>query len=368
MRNRKAAHFLLIPELLYSPPNNAIINAYLENDYQVDIYTPGEIVEANAYGPSVRVFGVDYSWSWIIRGLMKRSWYSYEVISGTSEDPLLIVGLISELYRKKSICLVDEIKSGAYRGDRSDLWKGLCKRAIKRSQLRIVNDETRVNLLQEYANVEVHKDILVYPGCYYDRPEKSISIRQKYRNHWGFNEDDFVIASSGGFNMTAGAEWLLQYLKSNTQVCSVIQPLGVTPLSMYLLKNFESKGKIYIQENRMSWSEAWESAQAFDAGLCIYKNQAPQFQHMGISSNRLCMFLAMGVPVIATKQKSFEFIEEYNCGVLVDNYKEFSNSIEVIKENLSVMRLNCEKCFHEYIRPKERFNRLSMYIHDQLRK
>lgn len=368
MKNRKAAHFLLIPELLYSPPNNAIINAYLENNYQVDIYTPGEIVETSRYGTSVRIFSVDYSWSWIVRNAIKNKWCSYDIISGTSEDPLLIVGMVSELYRKKSICLVDEIKSGTYRGDRSEFWKRLCKRAIRRSQLRIVNDESRVNLLRDYGNIEIHKEILVYPGCYYDRPEKRISVRQRYRSHWGFNEDDFVIASSGGFNMTAGAEWLLQYLKENAQVCSVIQPLGVTPLSMYLLKNFESGGKIYIQENRMGWAEAWESAQAFDVGLCIYKNQAPQFQHMGISSNRLCMFLAMGVPVIATRQKSFEFIEEYNCGVLVDNYKEFSNSIGVIKESLSVMKLNCERCFQEYIRPKERFNELSSYIHDRLRK
>ena len=362
MKKKKAAHFLLIPELLYSPPNNAIINAYLENNYSVDIYSPGDLPEVVRYGSRVRIFRADYSWSWIIRNIIKRKWLSYNVISGTSEDPLLIVGLISSIFRKKSICLVDEIKSGTYRGDRSEMWKKLCIRAIRKSHLRIVNDESRIRLLQDYSDVAQDKTVIVYPGCYYDRPERSRKKREEYRNEWGFNESDFVIGSSGGFNMTAGADWLLRYVREEEGACSVIQPLGVTPLSLYLLMNFGSRGKLFIQEERMDWDEAWQSAQGLDAGLCIYKNQAPQFQHMGISSNRLCMFLAMGVPVIATKQKSFEFLEDYNCGVMVENYEEFAQSIELIKENLAVMRANCERCFQEYIRPKERYRELSGYI------
>lgn len=366
MKIRKAAHFLLIPELLHSPPNNAIISAYIENNYLVDIFTPGDLPRSHRYGDSVEIFRVDYSWSWILRNIIKRDWLDYDVISGTSEDPLIMVGLISRLYRKKSICLVDEIKTGTYRGDRSEFWKNLCKRAIKESQLRIVNDESRISLLRDYAGVAADKRVIVYPGCYYERPERSSRKRESYRHAWGFQEGEFVVGSSGGFNMTAGADWLLSYSKNDDIVCSVIQPLGVSPLSMYLLKNFQSRGKMYIQEKRMDWSEAWESAQALDAGLCIYKNQAPQFQHMGISSNRLCMFIAMGVPVIATKQESFEFLERYNCGVLVTNYEEFAEGIRFIKENLTIMRLNCEKCFQEYIRPTDRYRELSDFIKRRL--
>ena len=368
MRKRKAAHFLLVPELLHSPPNHAIITSYLENDYQVDIYSPGALSQSNRYGEYVRLFNVEYSWSWILRNSLGFRWFSYNVISGTSEDPLLIVGLISTIYRKRSICLVDEIKSGSYRGDRSEIWKNLCKKAIRRSDLRIVNDESRTSLLKDYAELEKGQKVMVYPGSFYERPKRSTETRMRYRNHWGINQNEFVIGSSGGFNMTAGADWLLQYVKTNEEVCAVIQPLGVTPLSMYLLKHFECRGKMYIQEKRMDWDEAWESAQALDVGLCIYKNKAPQFQHMGVSSNRLCMFLAMGVPVIATRQKSFEFLEEYNCGKIVDNYEEFVNSIGYIREYSSIMRMNCERCFRDYIRPKERYDELSKYIYSKLRK
>jgi hypothetical protein len=95
-----------------------------------------------------------------------------------------------------------------------------------------------------------------------------------------------------------------------------------------------------------------------DIGLAIYTNPAPQFQHMGISSNRLCMFLAMGVPVIATRQPSFRFIEDYNCGILVENYDQFLAAIRHIGAHLPSMWENCHRCFNEYIMPPDRFPRL----------
>jgi hypothetical protein len=66
----------------------------------------------------------------------------------------------------------------------------------------------------------------------------------------------------------------------------------------------------------------------------------------------------MGVPVIATRQPSFRFIEDYNCGVLVENYAQFLAAIHHISAHLPAMRENCHRCFHEYIMPPDRYPRL----------
>lgn len=79
---------------------------------------------------------------------------------------------------------------------------------------------------------------------------------------------------------------------------------------------------------------------------------------MGTSSNRLCMFLAMGVPVIASRQPSFGFIETYDCGVLVETYAEFLAAVRYIGRHLPAMRANCHRCFRQYIMPPERYPRL----------
>lgn len=362
MKKKRVAHFLLIPELLYSPPNNAIITAYIEEGFGVDIYAPGLDVISTSYGINIRTFKVDYSWLWIVRNIISKRWARYSWISGTSEDPLAIVGLISWLYRIRSFCLVDEIKTGSYRGDRSEKWKNICRWAIKKANFQIVNDVHRIDLLSDYANIKRKDSIIVYPGCFAVVPDKDNDKRREVREGWSIGEEDFVIGSSGGFNLTAGADWLIRSLRDDHSLHAVIQPLGVSPLSIFLLKSLDISARIYVETKRLGWDEAWTSAQGLDAGLCIYTNQAPQFQKMGISSNRLCMFIAMGVPVVASRQESFEFLEEYACGILVDSYEEFKSALKQIQTRHEYMKENCHKCLVDYIKPTYYYHILREYI------
>jgi hypothetical protein len=360
-QTKRVAHFLLIPELLYSPPNNAIIQAFLLKGYEVDVFSPGSLETHTTYGDKVKMFTAGYSWAWIIKNIFSLKWISYEWISGTSEDPLAIVAILSFIYRKKSFTLVDEIKAGSYRGDRSDHWKMLCKWGIRRAHFKIVNDKHRIRLLMDYASLDTANKIIVYPGCYVERP-KIDQDSQSIKQSWGFPDNAFVIGSSGGFNLTAGADWLLNSIKEIKDLYAAVQPLGVSPLSIFLMENVEYKDRLFIQKTRLSWYEAWKNCIAFDIGLSIYTNPAPQFQKMGVSSNRLCMFIAMGVPVIASRQESFNFLEEYDCGILVSSYNEFKLAIHEIKIRKSKMKDNCEKCFRDYIKPNEYFNNLLQNI------
>jgi glycosyltransferase involved in cell wall biosynthesis len=358
---KKAAHFLLIPELLYSPPNHAIITAYIENGYSVDVYSPGKIESPTNYGKLVRTYFVAYTWVWLARNIWNLSWLKYSCFSGTSEDPLAFVGCLALIYQKKSFALVDEIKSGSYSGDRSSHWKSWCKAGMKRAHFNIVNDKSRIDLLREYVPLKKTQKIIVFPGCYIQPPTPNHSPSE-IKKSWGFPEDAFVVASSGGFNMTAGADWLIHSLRDQVEIYSVIQPLGITPLSMFLLENLNYRNRLFIQKDRLSWEDAWKQSIGFDIGLCIYLNPAPQFQKMGISSNRLCMFIAMGIPVIASRQESFKFLEQYNCGILVSSYNEFKLAIQQIKKNHRQMKNNCRICFDEYLQPLIYYQNLSTEI------
>jgi len=355
--SKKVAHFLLLPELLYSPPNNAIIKAYLHKGYNVDIYSPGIPEEITLYGNRVKTYKVSYSWLWLLRNFINLKWLRYYILSGTSEDPLAIVAIISFTYKKASFALVDEIKAGSYRGDRSEYWKRICRWGIRRANFRIVNDEYRIDLLRDYASLQEHDRIIVYPGCFFEPPKANNYLKPK-KEHWGFPSEAFVIGSSGGFNLTAGADWLLNSIRDMEDIYGVIQPLGVTPLSMFLMESLECRDRLFIQKERLGWLEAWKIAAGFDIGLSIYTNPAPQFQKMGISSNRLCMLIAMGVPVIASVQESFTFLEEYDCGILVESFDDFKLAIQEIRTKHNFMKDNCKKCLVEYIRPKKRFETL----------
>lgn len=358
----RAAHFLLVPELLHSPPNRAIIEALLSCGYRVEVFSPGTPGDPSAYGPDVCTHRADYSLRWLSRHLADPRWWRYACFSGTSEDPLAVVGLLAAITRRPSFLLVDEIKSGGYRGNSPEGWKRLCRWAMRQARFTIVNDDSRVELLRDYASLPPEAPVVVYPGCFHQPPAADHALRRKLRQRWGLPQEALVIASSGALNLTAGADWLVQALQEESSLHAVIQPLAVSPLCLFLLGRLGLGSRLYLQHERLDWQEAWRSAVAADIGLAIYTNPAPQFQHMGTSSNRLCMFLAMGVPVIATRQPSFRFLETYDCGVMVESYDEFLAAIRQIGSRLPEMRANCRRCFEEYIMPPDRFPQLRQAI------
>jgi len=122
---RRIAHFLFVPELANSPPNEALIAAYLGLGYDVDLYAPGAISEVS--NPRIRTFQVEYGWKWLIRNALRGKWRNYAAFSCTSEDPVAVAAVIARLTGKPLISLADEIKSGTYWGNRSKRWKQLCQ-------------------------------------------------------------------------------------------------------------------------------------------------------------------------------------------------------------------------------------------------
>jgi hypothetical protein len=61
--------------------------------------------------------------------------------------------------------------------------------------------------------------------------------------------------------------------------------------------------------------------------LDFYLSQKPQFQKMGVSSNKLCMYLQMSNPVVASRQESFRFLEDYGAGILIDSEAELAGAV-----------------------------------------
>jgi glycosyltransferase involved in cell wall biosynthesis len=351
-KGKKAAHFLRIPELAGSPPNQALISAYLELGYEVDLFTPGGSCDADAFGSRVGCRPVEYGHRWLLRNALLPVWRRYSLFSGTSEDPLAIVGVLSTLHGRPSIALVDEIMSGSYRGDARESWKRLCRFAMRKAELNIVNDTFRIGLLKEYAGFSEGKKVIVYPGGYRDPPPPV--DRKLQREIWGVPDDVLVVGASGNFNLDLGADWMIDSLKMPGRF-GVILSLATDPFVLFLLERLENSSRMYVDGTHLGWRTAWAQAAAMDIGAVIYKHSGPQFQHMGTSSNRLCMFLAMGVPVIASRQDSFRFLEEFDCGILVNDSRGFSAAIDRIGERLVEMRANALRCYKEYVAPSEQY-------------
>ena len=337
---KNAAHFLLIPELAGSPPNDAIVSALGELGYNVDLYAPGGDLP------------VEYSNKWILNNLFSSRWKKYDLFSGTAEDPMAVTGALAWRNRKPSFTLADEIKSGSYYGNRPESWKKLCRWGMRRSRLTIVNDESRIQLQRKYAGLSPTHKIIVYPGCFKELP--SSGDRIALRNSWRIPQDALTIAFSGGLSIYSGFPWMMKVLEFKPEIYLVLQAANSDPL----LEEARGKGRVYIEPRRLGWRESWSSMSGVDIGVAIYHHTGPQFQNMGTSSNRICMFLSMGVPVVASRQPSFEFLEKYDCGVLVGNEEEFIRAIGHIQTRLTQMKENAKRCAKEYIDAPAKYEKL----------
>ncbi len=347
---KKAAHFLLLPYLQTSPPNDALVRAYRAMNVEVEFYSP-DIESADATMMSAPLLPVQYGIKWCLRNVFSKRWFEYDYFSCTSEDPIAIAGLLAFIYRKPLIFLSDEIKSGSYRGDRSEYWKKICRWAMRRAQLTIVNDESRIALQKSYAHMTDKQEIIVYPGCFLEPPQALVRRTEP-------RSEQVILAFSGGFNMTGGVQWALQALNDYDYLSMIIQPLGIDSLTRLLLLQHRDSDRIKLSDKRLSWQQAWQSMGEVDIGVAIYHNDSPQFQKMGISSNRLCMFIAMGVPVIVSRQPSFQFVEDYNCGYMVDSQEQFNQAVQDISNNLQQMKQNALRCAQEYINTAARHQQL----------
>jgi len=350
-RYKRAAHFLLNAHLQNSPPNDAMRRVYHDCGYEIDMYSPDGDLQNNSVKPAF------YAIKWTLMNVLKPHWRHYDAFSCTTEDPVVIAGILSFIWRKPLIVLSDEIKSGGYRGDRRELWKKLCRWALRQANLTIVNDQARVQLQRRYAGLKDTDKIVVYPGCFL-QPPKALD-RDELRSQWNIAKDQFVLGFSGACYLSTGIDLALDCLDSNDNVVLVTQPLGNDELTAYLMHNHRHYERLYIQKNKMTWHQSWASAAAMDVGIAFYRNQSDQFQLMGISSNRLCMFLAMGVPVLVNKQPSFQFVEDYNCGFMVETQEEFDVALNKILNNLEQMKANALRCTAEYINTQDKFLDLS---------
>jgi len=359
--NKRAAHFLLQPVLWNSPPNDALVRAYTSCGYDVDMYSP-EIKQEHA---AAKLLPVEYGFKWIFKNAFSLRWRHYDAFSCTTEDPVAVAGVLAFIWRKPLIVLSDEIRAGSYWGNRPFRFKKLCLWALKKAKLTIVNDQARIALQQEYASLNKKAEIMVYPGCFVE-PPKPID-KDEFRINNDIKSDQIVLSFSGYLSIENGIDWALEGLEKLPNAVLSIQPLALKNLASYLLPHHKLNSQIRIAERRLSWQESWSSMGGVDIGISLYKNQAPQFQNMGISSNRLCMFLAMGVPVIVDRQPSFKFIEEYDCGVMVDGPEEFAAAVEHIHSRLPVMKENALKCTKEYIDTQGRLEQLKSAVAIALR-
>ena len=108
-------------------------------------------------------------------------------------------------------------------------------------------------------------------------------------------------------------------------------------------------GNIEINSTYFTPSEFTAFISKFKIGFCFYNWNLIQnnFNYQTAPSGKLFMYLAAGVPVIACNIKGFAFINDYNAGILIDDYSPATilNAVKMIESNYAYFSNNAYAAF-----------------------
>lgn len=352
---RRAAYFELREDYFGRAFDDGILRALHGAGFETDVFAPGGARPQTLY-PGVRRLEVEYRRSWLQSHL--RLGRSYDLLLGTADIPMAFAGALAAVARRPTVVACDEIFIGGYEGDARSYWKSLTRAAMRRAELTVITDLVRVPLQREYASLPPDHEFIQYPTCF-SEPFRDDS-RAAARRQLGIGDEEFVVSFTGAFSTANGADWVLRLLDAMPDVRAMIQTAGRPDavLDAFLTRLHREGRAIYLPD-RLEYRESMELTAAADAGLALYLSPKPQFQHMGVSSQKLCAYLRLGIPVVVTRQDSFAFIDRFRCGEQVNGEEELLQALVRIRAERETYALHATRALDEHVRPVERLRELT---------
>jgi hypothetical protein len=349
---RKAAYFLLSGRYLGRPLDDGVVYSLLDAGYRVDIYTPADR-NSPEYPAGVTLYPMEYRLSWLRRNLLSPRWREYDLFLGTSDTPMAVAGLLGMITRRKVITVCDEIYVGGYVGSARSYWKKLAQWGMRRSCFTIITDRCREGIQREYADLPADHRFIPYPCCF--KEDRFRRDREEWRRQLGVPEGSLLLSMSGHTASSTGIHWGIRALDHLPEECRLLLQTGrLDEMMLSIFQRLCRDGRIiHLPGGNPSFIDAMSLNLAADIGLVFYLSSMPQFQKMGVSSNKLCMYLQMGIPVVVSRQESFAFVEEYGAGLMIDSGEELPAAVMTIAAAYDRFAANARRCHEEYVRPAE---------------
>ena len=363
----QAAYFLSDYDHIGRPLDDVIIHGLMEAGFgEIHLFAPDGPVRDEAYSDLVKVRPVEYRSRWLRQTLLKNQWREFALFLGACNLPMAFAGAIAFRARRPIVTICDEIFTGRL-SPAGKHWEILAKLAMRRSTSTVITDLVRCDLQRSYAGLTADHQFVETPCCY--ASHYSGATKTEIRQRLAIPYDAFVITLAGGARDYSGVPELVELMgKRLPDLHFLVQTAGTPGQSLDAFFSLcQSAFPLHYFPERLSFMDALEITNAGDIGFVVYRQMAPQFQNMGVSSNKLCCHLFLGQPVIALKQPSFQFIESYQCGVLIESAAEIVEALERLRNNYDVFSQNALRCVQEYIQPEQRVQTLAKHFSELTR-
>ena len=226
-------------------------------------------------------------------------------------------------------------------------------KSMKRAKHIITHDRWHLDFILHHFDIDENKFLLLPNASHTPPYNKSSDYLARKLNVAGKR----IILHSGGLG-----EWF--YCKELAQatedwkgdtllVFHTSHRVEDTPYYKEMSTILKERQNVVFSTTPVSNEELDELVASAYIGIAFYSVSKLGFRakYMGLAAGKIGNYLKCGVPVIATRLPSLSYIEEYQCGTLVDDVSEVKEAINLISRNRTFYSANAHRCYNELWEP-----------------
>jgi len=230
------------------------------------------------------------------------------------------------------------------------------KKYIHEFRSIIIQDKARESILRKEKDISEENIKFKFLPVAYENlrfPVKKKSARK--------------ILVSGSLDRYTGVDQIIKLNETETTLANfefTFQTHRIETTNTDIIKIIKdsSKSNILLDDrNFSSYKNYFEYISLYDVGISIYiphlhsdcsAELGKNIEEIGLSSGKMNAYLANSLPVVATKTKYLnELNNKYNFGILIDNISELPKALDELSFNYSEYSQNAFEFYNKVLRP-----------------
>jgi hypothetical protein len=130
------------------------------------------------------------------------------------------------------------------------------------------------------------------------------------------------------------------------------------------ISSFNYNNKVLFSTLPVSTEELDNLICSAKIGIAIYSKEILGYRAdlLGFAAGKVGNYLKCGLPVIASKLSSFTFVEEYKCGILIENESDIAQAIKRITKEYFEYSKNAKKCYEDLWHPAKYIEKIKIHL------
>lgn len=226
---------------------------------------------------------------------------------------------------------------------------------IDDAQAIITHDHWHSDFLKRYCLLE-GKQVLYLPNASYTYEYHGSSDYLSKRLK--IDEGKAIILHSGGLGKWFMCKELAESAKGwsdeKVLVFHTSHNVEKNPYYLSMKQVVEGNKKVLFSIKPVPNDELDELVASASIGVALYSVNELGYraEYMGVAAGKIGNYLKCGVPVIVNRLPSLTYIEDYHCGVLIDQLCDINQAIDQILSHYEDYRNGAYRCYRELWYPK----------------